>query len=318
MAQVLNPLEILLEVQQAGGLLQAASRLRRTPSSLSKLIKSLEAQTGQALVEHRAKPLRLTEAGRAYAEAARLMREHLRSAETQAAALRKELGGSLRITASYLLGHAVLADYAVAFRRRHPQLQLDLVLSDTDLDPVAQGFDIALRHEQGHSQDLIARPLGANRVRVCGTPSYFERHGVPRQPQQLADHPCLLFHCEGLDARWHFHRPEEQVTVLPRGPIGSNSDELLMASLRAGEGLLPCFDWVVGRDLQAGHLLTCLDDWRFECAAFGEPELWALYPKGKRGQPKVLLFVEGLIGHLAQLSAGAAGAVSWLGAPVKA
>lgn len=313
MAHPLNPLEVLLELQQAGSLQAAASRLRCGPSALSKQVKALEAHVGHALVEHGAKPLRLTEAGRLYADAARSMREQVRGADTQAAALRKQLGGSLHVTASYLLGHAVLADYAVAFRRRFPQLSLHITLSDLDLDPVAEGFDLSLRHEQGSSQDLIARPLGANRVRLCGTPAYFARHGVPRRPDDLVDHPCLVFHCEGLDSRWHFRQAERHQVVTPRGPLTANSDELLLASLHAGEGLLPCFDWVVGRELQAGRLLTCLDDWTFACEAFGDPELWAVYPKGKRGQPKVQLFVDGLVEHLARLSAGAAGSINWLG-----
>jgi DNA-binding transcriptional LysR family regulator len=281
---------------------------------LSKQVKALELQLGQALVEHGSKPLRLTEAGRVYAEAARLMREQIRNAQSQAFALRKQVGGSLRVTASYLLGHAVLADYVVDLRRRLPQLSVEITLSDVDLDPVADGFDVALRHEQGQAQDLVARSLGANRVRLCGSPAYFSRYGVPRHPDDLASHPCLAFHCEGLDSRWHFHQEGIQHVVAPIGPVSANSDELLLASLRAGEGLLPCFDWVVGRDLQEGRLLTCLDDWTFACEAFGEPELWALYPKGKRGQPKVQLFVDGLVAHLAQLSAGATSSINWMGA----
>jgi DNA-binding transcriptional LysR family regulator len=304
MAHPLNPLEVLLEVLQAGGLQQAASRLGRTPSALSKLVKSLERQVGQPLVEHGAKPLRLTEVGRLYAEAARQMREQLRNAEDQSALLRKQVGGNLRVTASYLLGHAVLAEYVVAFRRRYPQVQLELVLSDEDLDPVTEQFDLAIRHEPGSGADLVGRALGTNRVRVCGTPDYFERHGQPRTPQDLAQHACLVFRCEPLDARWHFHRDGQHVCVVPRGALSANSDELLLASLRAGEGLLPCFDWVVGRELAEGRLQSCLDDWRFESEAFGAPELWVAYPKGKRGRPKINLFIDGLIEHLAELSSG--------------
>lgn len=304
MAHPLNPLEILLEVLQTGGLQQAASRLGRTPSALSKLIKSLEKQVGQSLVEHGSKPLRLTEAGRTYAEVARQMREHLRNAEDHMALMKKQIGGSLRVTASYLLGHAVLADYVVAFRRRYPAVALELVLSDEDVDPVIEQFDLALRHEPGGVSELIGRSLGTNRVRVCGTPEYFARYGRPTLPQDLAQHPCLVFRCEPLDARWHFHRGAEHVCVVPQGPLSANSDELLMASMRAGEGLLPCFDWVVGRELAHGRLLTCLDDWRFASEAFGAPELWAVYPKGKRGRPKINLFIDGLVGHLEALSSG--------------
>jgi DNA-binding transcriptional LysR family regulator len=302
MAHPLNPLAVLLELERTGGLRAAASRMDRTPSALSKLVQSLELQAGVALVEHGSKPLRLTEAGRAYAEAARQMREHLAAAQDQAAQLKRQLGGTLRVSASYLLGHAVLADFVVSFRRRHPQLAIDIVLSDEDLDPLRENLDLVLRHEPSRDSSLIGRELGSNRVRVCGTPDYFQRHGRPRTPADLAQQRCLVFRCEPLDARWHFHQGTEQVCVVPAGAgLTANSDELLLASLRAGEGLLPCFDWVVGRELAAGTLQSCLDDWRFESEAFGAPELWAVYPRGKRGRPKITAFIDGLIEHIAQL-----------------
>jgi DNA-binding transcriptional LysR family regulator len=140
-------------------------------------------------------------------------------------------------------------------------------------------------------------------VRICGSPAYFERFGRPEHPDELARHACLVFRCEPLDSRWHFHREGQHVCVIPQGGLASNSDELLLASLRAGEGLLPCFDWVVARELAEGRLQSCLDGWRFESEAFGAPELWAVYPKGKRGRPKINAFIEGLIAHLAAQSA---------------
>lgn len=302
MTHPLNPLEILLQVQQSGSLAQAASRLNRSASALSKALRKLESEAGFALVEHAARPLRLTEAGAIYAQAASQMREQLRQAQEQAGALSRQLGGKLRVTASVLLGHAVLAEFLVKFRRSHPELRIEVELSDDNLDPLKDDFDIALRHEQGASAELIGRALGTNRVRLCATPAYFARHGRPQVPEDLARHPCLQFYCHPLDPRWRFHQGQRSVCIVPDGPISANSDELLMASMRAGDGLLPCFDWLVGRDLREGRLQTCLEDWRFECAAYGEPELWAVYPQGQRGRPKVQLFVEGLIEHLAEIS----------------
>ena len=88
---------------------------------------------------------------------------------------------------------------------------------------------------------------------------------------------------------------------MPSGPVAANSDELLLASVRAGHGLLPCFDWLVGRELKSGALQSCLDDWRFESEAYGAPELWVVYPQGHRGRLKLQLFISGLIEHLAEL-----------------
>ncbi len=300
----LNPLEVLLRLQQTGSLAQAASRLDFTPSALSKVIRGLEAELGRALVEHSARPLRLTDAGRIYAEVARETQERLRSAADQIAELSGRVDGRLRITSSVLIGHAVLAGYVVRFRQRFPDVQVDVELSDVDLDPIRDGFDLALRHDQGAVAGLIGRPLGSNRVHLVGAPAYFERYGRPKTPLELEQHVCLGFRCSPLDSRWRFLRDDEVHTIVPRGPVMANSDEFLLASLRAGEGLLPCFDWLVGKELKAGQLLTCLEDWRFESDAYGAPELWAVYPQGHRGRRKLTLFVDGLVEHLADCRAG--------------
>ncbi|KQW44881.1 MULTISPECIES: LysR family transcriptional regulator [unclassified Roseateles] len=300
----LNPLEVLLQLQQCGSLAQAASRLHRTPSALSKIIRGLEEEVGQALVEHAARPLRLTDAGRVYAEVARETQERLLAAADQIAELAGRVSGRLRITASVLLGHAVLASYVVSFRQRHPEVEIDVELSDVDLDPIRDGFDLALRHDQGTAAGLIGRALGSNRVHLVGAPAYFERHGCPQSPAALARHVCLGFRCSPLDSRWRFHRGDESHCIVPKGPVMANSDEFLLASLRAGEGLLPCFDWLVGPELRSGQLQTCLEDWRFESDAYGAPELWAVYPQGQRGRRKLTLFIEGLVDHLASCRAG--------------
>lgn len=300
----LNPLVVLLCLQQTGSLAQAASRLNLSPSALSKVIRNLELDLGLPLVEHSSRPLRLTEAGRIYAEVARETHERMRTAAEQIAELRGRIDGRLRITSSVLIGHAVLAEYVVRFRQRYPEVQVDVELSDIDLDPIRDGFDLALRHDQGAASGLIGRPLGSNRVHVVGSPAYFERHGRPISPWDLDRHVCLAFRCSPLDSRWRFLRDDESHCVVPRGPVMANSDEFLLASLRAGEGLLPCFDWLVGRELKSGQLLTCLEDWRFESDAYGAPELWAVYPQSHRGRRKLTLFVDGLVEHLADCLSG--------------
>lgn len=300
----LNPLEALLALQTCGSLTAAAARFNRSASAMSKLVVSLEREIGEPLVEHASKPLRLTPAGQAYAQAARRMKEHLREAGEQASALRREVAGTLQITTSYLVGHAVLADYVPHFRMRFPQVRVDVELNDQDPELPAAGFDLSIRHSAVHDGALIARPLGNNRVRLCGAPSYFERHGRPSHPLELKSHACLEFRCEGLDGRWRFSREGMTHLVTPQGPLASNSDEFLLASALAGDGLLPCFDWVVGRELQGRRLQTCLDDWDFHSEAFGDPQLWAVYPRGRRGQLRLALFLDGLTRHLQALADG--------------
>ncbi|MFH7042268.1 LysR substrate-binding domain-containing protein [Paucibacter sp. JuS9] len=294
----LNPLEVLLQLQQCGSLAQAASRLHRSASALSKIIRGLEQEVGQTLVEHASRPLRLTDAGRIFAEVARQNRDRLRDAQDQIGDLTGRVSGRLRVTASVLLGHAVLAEYVVRFRARHPEVEVEIELSDADLDPIRSDFDLALRHEQGAALGLIGRALGSNRVHVVGTSAYFKRHGRPTRPADLARHACLSYRCSPLDSRWSFHCGSESHCVAPRGPVVANSDEVLLASMRAGHGLLPCFDWLVGRELQDGSLESCLDDWRFESEAYGAPELWAVYPESLRGRRKLKLFIDGLIEYL--------------------
>ena len=294
----LNPLEVLLELHLCGSLAQTAARVGKTASGVSKLIRTLEAQAGHALVDHAARPLKLTEAGRAFAEAARLMRSQLRETEDQIALRSKQPGGSLRLTTSMLFGHAVLADYAVEFRRRFPDLHLDVVLSDDYVDLARDDFDLAIRHSQNAGPNMIARALGKNNVALCATPAYFARYGRPQHPDDLSRHECLNYRCETLDSRWRFRKGNECVQAMPLAGLSSNSDELLLTSMRAGDALLPSFEWSVGKELRDGRLQRCLEDWRFESDAFGDGQLWAVYPGQQRGKAKVKQFVDGLIDYL--------------------
>ena len=300
MAESINPLEVLLELESAGSLSVAASRMGKTPSAVSKLIRQLEARLGRMLVEHAARPLRLTEAGRAYVEAARTIRNQLRETDERVAALTRDPGGRLRLTASLLFGHTVLAPYIVTYRRAFPQVRVEVILCDDYVDLEREDFDLAIRHGQNANANFIARSLGTNNVWLCGAPSYFSRRGTPAKPEDLLQHDCLNFRAESLDSRWRFHKGSRTVSINPPARLSSNSDGFLQASMRAGDGLLPCFEWAVSEELRAGTLQACLTKWQFDSEAFGEQQLWAVYPRGQRGNAKVKQFVDGLIVELAQ------------------
>jgi DNA-binding transcriptional LysR family regulator len=164
------------------------------------------------------------------------------------------------------------------------------MLSNRIGDLIEEGFDVAVRVELVPDSSLIARQLAPCRVVVCGAPSYFERHGVPRTPADLSAHNCLTVAGTGLSYYRAWHLTAADGTALNISPIGNlrtNSGAVLKVAALAGHGLVCLPTYLVGDALQSGRLVTVLDDY------VAPPyTLRALYPHNRHLSAKVRAFVD--------------------------
>jgi DNA-binding transcriptional LysR family regulator len=166
----------------------AAARLGITKSAVSKLVASTEASLGAQLLVRTTRKLTLTEAGEAVYAACTHLEQDL-EAIRQAAALHGSLVGHLRVTAPAVLGRERLVPLAAQFLERHPQVSMDLLLSDDFVDLMEQHVDVALRARRSFSDSsLVVRRIASVRIVVCGSPVYLERCGMPKHPADLARH----------------------------------------------------------------------------------------------------------------------------------
>lgn len=252
----LDELEIFVMVIQHDSLAAAGRKLRRSAPAVTRAIASLEQRFGTRLVERTTRRLAPTEAGLRLAERAHLLLHEYQSAVLDTADT--QLSGLLRITSPVQFGRKHVAPVVMAFLDLYPQMQIEMVLNDRNLDLIDEGLDVAVRI--GHLQDSsrVARRLGlVSRVTVA-SPAYLARRGEPKQPAQLADHDTIVGTQRASLREWRFGPQEngDRVRLTPRLLLNEVETQLLAA--RAGKGIARLLSYQVAEDLAAGTLVRLL------------------------------------------------------------
>lgn len=238
----------------------AADAIGTSKATISKAITRLEARLGQSLFHRTSRRLTLTESGTALAEHARRILADAQAAEEAAHDAATAPAGLIRMTAPTTLGMVQLAPMLADFLHDHPGIEIDLQLSDTKVDIVAEGIDVALRIANLPDSSLRARRLGPIRTFVVAAPAYLDRRGRPTHPAQLGEHACFAY--TNVSGPWRFTNAHgEEAALRPSGPMRSNSGDAMLPALRAGLGIALLPDFIVGEDVARGTLEVILSDW---------------------------------------------------------
>lgn len=253
---------IFARVASRGSFARAAEELGLSKATVSKAVSRLERRLATPLFHRTTRRLALTEAGRDAAEAAERILKAGEAAEAEVAAGSATPRGRVRLAVPMSFGLAHVAPILPDFLGRHPDVSVDLHLSDAQVDLIGDGFDVALRIAALADSRLRARRLCEVRRLVVGAPSYFRRAGRPEHPDDLERHACLGYaYLPGWD-RWRFQDAAgAEAVATVSGPIRANNADALTPSLLAGLGLAVQPEFVVFDDVEAGRLETALDGW---------------------------------------------------------
>ena len=257
----LERMAIFAAVVEAKGFSEAARRLNLSKSLVSKQVTRLEKSVGARLLHRTTRSMSLTEAGAVFYEhAARIVEE---AAQARLAVGRFHTGprGKLRIAASVAFGTLHIAPALPDFLARHPEVRIDMAIADRFVDLADEGFDVAIRIAAQPGPNLVSRRLAPVNRKICASPGYFRKHGIPRTPEELARHNCLTYTHAVPEDVWRLRGRSGDIDVRVSGNLRLNDDEALTAAVLGGLGvaLLPTF--LVGRDLQAGRLRAALSDY---------------------------------------------------------
>jgi DNA-binding transcriptional LysR family regulator len=237
-----------------------------------------------------------TEVGKHYFERClRILRE-LEAADDLAADLHTAPRGLVKITAPVALGNTMIASAVADYLSSYPDVSIDLVLNDREVDLLDEGFDLAIQAGPLPDSSLIARRLGAAPMIVCAAPSYVSRYGEPKRPADLADHSCFEYSSAKTRGAWAFAGAEgsETLVTVGQGRFRANSGEALRMLALRGEGIVLEPRFVVADDLTAGRLVQLLGDY--------EPlptMIHVVYPHSRLLPVKVRTFVEFLAARFA-------------------
>ena len=286
---------IFATVAEAGSFARAAEALSLSQATVSKAIGRLERRIGTSLFHRTSRRMSLTEAGAAALERASRILEEGEAVEQEAAEQSTRLRGRIRLAAPMSFGVSRLAPMLPGFLQAHPEVELDIQLSDEVVDLVAHRVDLALRIAAMADSSLRARRLCSVRLCVVGAPAYFARHGRPGHPRDLARHRALQYAYQRGGSAWRFRHPRhgEYTQVVPT-QLQANNAEVFLPALRAGLGLALQPDFLVWQDLRDGTLETTLDDWMQAPIA-----LHIVTPPGRRRPARVQVLIEYLAERLA-------------------
>lgn len=288
-----NALTTLVCVVEHNSFSRAAEQLGKTPSAVAKVIAALEDELGARLFERTTRRMQLTEAGRLYAQAVREALGCLGDASEEIVQMQQGLHGELRIAAALAFGAAFLSEVCAAFCLAHPQLRLQVDLSDNDQFILESGHDLILHEGACDIPGLIARPVGNNYIVMSGSPAYLARNPLPVNPATLQQHDWLMYKHPALDRHyWRLVRDGEQTRIeqpLPR--ILSGNYDFLLANAVAGSGLLITPWWSAAPYLADGRLVRLMADYEVDPDAFG-PHILAVYPSHRRATHKVQAFIQ--------------------------
>jgi DNA-binding transcriptional LysR family regulator len=293
-------LSVFVEIAAGKSLAKAAQQLKISPMAATRRLSTLENELGVRLVHRSTRALALTPEGQSLLGHARALLEQHAAAHASVREADSGACGLLRVTTSIAFGRKVAAPLIVDFMRAHPAVKVDLLMSDSLVDLVPEGIDLAVRIANLADSSLVARRLAGNPRRLVASPDYVARHGRPQRLEDLAEHQCLAI--TGT-TQWDFRLGNAVQRCRIDGRFSASSIEGLLQACLGGLGIANLSAWFVQDELADGRLQAVeLAD------AVPEPlGIWAVYPSARLVPARTRLFIaalaEGLRGWDARLGA---------------
>ncbi len=281
-------MQAFVAVVESGSFTAAAERLDVAKSAISRRLSALEQRLGVQLLRRTTRRLSLTDTGQGYYERCVRILADVDEAESAVRQRHGELHGVLRVALPLTFGIRHMCEPIAAFSRQHPNVTFDLDLNDRRVDLIQEGIDLALRIGHLRDSSLMARRLFGVRSVVCASPGYLEQHGEPETPEQLADHPCLLYANLAEPGRWVCQDADRRrIVVTVREFMRANNGDLLSSVAANGVGITLQPTFIVGDAIKHGELVPILTEYTWP-----ETPGFAVYPPTRHLSYRVRAFID--------------------------
>ncbi len=285
-------MQVFTEVATSGSFTATADKLEMSRAMVTRYVAELEQWLGARLLQRTTRSVTLTDAGETCLRRSQQMLALMENVEEETStATGGALRGQLRLTCSTSFAYAHLAAVLSDFLALHPQLKIDLNISEGALNLVDARIDLAIRISAEPDPMLIARPLAQCDSLLVASPAYLARHGTPQLPQDLAQHRCLS-HANFGKSVWRFARGAESAQVSVVSPFSANEATTLMKAAMAGGGVAMLPTYLVNPGVAAGALRVVLPEWKVPALT-----IYALYPSRRNLSPSVRALLDYLVGR---------------------
>ncbi|MFK4446857.1 DNA-binding transcriptional LysR family regulator [Caballeronia udeis] len=282
----LTAMETFVCVVESGSFSAAARLLNVGQPAVSKSIAQLEERLAVRLLLRSTRGLTPTEAGHAFYERAKRAIEEADEAEAAARGSAGALSGRLRISAGVTFARIHILPQLQTFLDQHPELNIDIVLDDENIDLLERGIDVALRMGVLGDSNMTARKITHSRRCVVGTPAWFAKAGEPRVPADLLSHQAIVYEQGGGGSVWSFKQGNSETAIVVAGRVRVNAAEGVRATVLADMGVAIASEWMFTLELASGAVRRVLTDWELPGI-----DLWAVFPSGRMVSAKARAFV---------------------------
>ena len=285
----ITSMRVFVRAASAGSLSAAGRHLGMSPAMATKHVNALEARLGVKLFHRTTRQLSLTEAGNDYLEACQRILPEIDEAEAAAASQRVKASGLLRMNVPLSFGIRYVAPLIAEFSHQHPEVRVELGLSDANLDLIGGNWDLAIRIGRLTDSPLQTRQLGDSCMTVCAAPDYLDQRGVPRTVGELAQHNCLSYTLSAMQdsSQWAFG-PDGEFKVPINGDLLANNGDALLAAAVAGQGIIYQPHFIVCDALKQGQLVEL----ELDRPVVKLGGIHVLYPPDRRPPAKVRVMID--------------------------
>ncbi|WP_223415874.1 MULTISPECIES: LysR family transcriptional regulator [unclassified Pseudomonas] len=283
----LNAMAIFVRVVERGSFSAVAREMQTSQPTISKVLKALETGLGGKLIARSTRQLSLTDEGQRYYDECRQILAAVDAAEHSFQSDRERIAGHLRIGSSVSFGRLQIAPRLAQFLERHPDIEIDLQLSDQNQDLVSEGLDVTFRIGELNDSGLIARHIGTTHRVTVAAPAYLKKHDQPHTPAELSGHNCLQFNLLNSQNLWVFEKNNQRHEVRIKGNAQSNNSEAIREMVLGGLGIALSPVWLFSEDLKAGRVTAILQDYTAQSLP-----MHAVSPANRRQSARVKAFVD--------------------------
>jgi DNA-binding transcriptional LysR family regulator len=295
MSDQLQELSVFVRAAETGSFSKTAREFGLSQPSVSRMVASLEARLGVKLLLRTTRRVTPTDAGTVYLERARRVLGDLDEAAHAARGV-DSLHGVLRVVMSGAFGTREVIPRLPDFLAQHPQLRVELRISDRTDDLIAEGADVALRLGRPADSEFGSRRLATAPRLTIASPAYLKEHGVPATLADLSRHDCIVGPGWSARSGWSFTRAGAVTSVAVEGRVQVATADGVMACVKAGLGVAVVSRWMCRAELERGEVQHILADYELDSV-----DVHAIYPAGPHPSPKVRAFSDYLATALSAL-----------------
>ena len=267
----------------------AAKQLNISTAQVSRQISALEERLSTKLFYRTTRKVSVTDIGQIYYEHCRQILDGLSEAERVITNLHNTPKGLVKMTAPVTFGEQTIAPMINDFMVLHPELEVQLYLSNQRVDLVSEGYDLAIRLGKLHDSTMMAKRLGSRTQYLCASPGYLSKYGTPHSLSELEQHNCLT----GTLNYWRFMENGKERNIKIKGSLSCNSGKALTDAVLKGIGIAQLPGYYVREHLESKNILSLLENFRQE-----DDHIWAIYPHNRHLSSKIRMLVDFLADNL--------------------